>query len=286
MKQPSDELYLLITRMSDDEKAYFRKFCLILKQVNHISTASLLHLFEAISELKTYDETKLKRKVAPTIKDNSFKTCKSVLKDHLRQGMEAYRNSLKSEVNYRSHINHAETLMNKGLEKVALQHLHHLQQTLKSENSAHNAIHLLDTLGIENRVMHQADGNHTAQRAAASKALLQQTQRLQQEQEQQLISDRLALMVSENLLLNTTQQQTDFAQLKSTANRLALKVNNPNYYHTVQQGMYVSLLEADFEKHLHYALHFFSGFRQSDAEIVIHDLPSGDYANSLCMLHN
>jgi hypothetical protein len=119
MKQPSDELYLLITRMSDDEKAYFRKFCLILKQVNHISTASLLHLFEAISELKTYDETKLKRKVAPTIKDNSFKTCKSVLKDHLRQGMEAYRNSLKSEVNYRSHINHAETLMNKGLEKVA-----------------------------------------------------------------------------------------------------------------------------------------------------------------------
>ena len=183
-------------------------------------------------------------------------------------------------------LNRAIEWMNKGLEKVALQHLHHLQQTLKSENSAHNAIHLLDTLGIENRVMHQADGNHTAQRAAASKALLQQTQRLQQEQEQQLISDRLALMVSENLLLNTTQQQTDFAQLKSTANRLALKVNNPNYYHTVQQGMYVSLLEADFEKHLHYALHFFSGFRQSDAEIVIHDLPSGDYANSLCMLHN
>ncbi len=93
------------------------------------------------------------------------------LKDHLRQGLEAYRNSLKSEVNYRSHINHAEALMNKGLEKVALQHLHHLQQTLKSENSAHNAIHLLDTLGIENRVMHQADGNHTAQRAARIQGL-------------------------------------------------------------------------------------------------------------------
>jgi hypothetical protein len=153
-----------------------------------------------------------------------------------------------------------------------LQHLHHLQQTLKSENSAHNAIHLLDTLGIENRVMHQADGNHTAQRAAASKALLQQTQRLQQEQEQQLISDRLALMVSENLLLNTTQQQTDFAQLKSTANRLALKVKNPNYYHTVQQGMYVSLLEADFEKNTCIMLCTSSAvFRQSDAEIVIHD---------------
>lgn len=284
MKQPSDTLYLLITRMSDDEKEYFRKFCLLLKQVNHISTTSLLHLFEAISELKTYDETKLKRKLSGTITESSFKTCKSVLKELLGQGLEACRNSLKSEANYRSHINHAETLMNKGLEKVALQHLHHLQQTLKSENSAHNAIQLLDTLGIENRLMQQADGNQVAQRAAASKALFEQTLRLQQEQEQQLTSDRLALMVSENLLLNSTQQQADFAQLKSTATRLALKVNNPNYYHTVQQGMYVSLLEADFEKHLHYALHFFSGFRQSDAEKVIHDLPAGDYANSLLYL--
>lgn len=284
MKQPSHTLYLLITRMSDDEKAYFRKFCLILKQVNHISTTRLLQLFEAISELKTYDETKLKRKLSGTIADSSFKTCKSVLKELLGQGLEAYRNSLKSEANYRHRINHAETLMNKELNKVALQHLHQLQQTLKTDGYPHNTIHLLDTLGIENRLMQQADGNQVAQRAAASKALFQQTLRLQQEQEQQLISDRLALMVSENLLLNTTQQQAHFAQLKNISTRFTQKINDPNYYHTVQQGLYISLLEADFDKHLHYALHFFSGFRQSDSEKVINELPPCDYANSLLYL--
>lgn len=284
MKQPSEDLFLLITRMSDAEKEYFRKFCLILKEVNHISTISLLHLFNAICELKTYDETKLKRKLAGSITGSSFRIYKAVLKNYLGQGIEAYRNSLRSPANYRYQISHAETLLNKEMDKVALQHLHQLQQTLKTDNSARNTIHLLDALSIENRLMQQTDGNHVAQRTAASKALLEQTLRLQQEQEQQLISDRLALLVSENLLLNTPQQQAEFAQLKSTATSFALKINNPNYYHTVQQGMYVSLLEADFEKHLKYALHFFSGFRQSDAETVINESPLGDYANSLLYL--
>jgi len=86
MRDISDELYQLINLLTPGDKEFFRKFILLKKHYKHISTTTLLDLFDAFCKMKTYDETKLKRKFH-NLKGNSFSSCKSVLKECIQYSL-------------------------------------------------------------------------------------------------------------------------------------------------------------------------------------------------------
>lgn len=284
MKQASTTLFEIISRMTDDEKKYFRVYSTILKQFNHLSTARLLELFEVVNAIKVYDEKRLKRNFNATNNKGSFKTYKSVLREFLLESLHAQHNGSNATDIHNRQLNHAQSLVAKDLNQQALAYLNHLKHQLDADKQHHNPLLTFQLLTLKNKVLNNMPGSNATDKVANRIELYKQTLIMQYEEQQELTISFLEQMVSQRLLLNTEADTKQLKELQKITQCYASRVNNPNYYYVVKQGIYMSLLEGNFAKHLDYCHHLFSHYQQLADKNQLSGNAINEYGNSFIAL--
>ncbi|MCG3165555.1 MAG: hypothetical protein POELPBGB_01323 [Bacteroidia bacterium] len=253
MKKPSETLFKLVKSMSKEEKVYFSKFIFIDK--NNAKNLALNELFHVIDSMEEYDENQAKKILSNKLKNESFKTYKSLLKEKILQGLSAYGISASQRTSYRKVLDFAEILANKGLKRDALDMLEKAKETIIPEFHLTNLTAKTEIMTSKIWWALNSSGDTTAEVTQYAAAGAEITKDLQNAFEALSCSKKLLHLVYNNILLQKKTEKKIADDLIKQFNELTKSYKGDSEPLFVTEGrMAKAILELDFKRALEYSI--------------------------------
>lgn len=149
MKQPSDELFLLIQSLTQSEKRYFKIF-----SSTHVKGKknNYVQLFEIIDKQKKYDEQAIIQQFAQASFIKQFAVTKNYLYRFILKSLRAYHAGHDIDSKITEGFESAKILYHKGLYKKCIQLL---KKVKKLAHSHQKYEHILNLLDLERDIMYK-----------------------------------------------------------------------------------------------------------------------------------
>jgi hypothetical protein len=147
MNHPSSTLHSLIHTLTADERSHVEEFIKLRKHNGNKSI--LLDMFAAIAQQTIYNQTNLRHSLKHSLSSNSFKTCKSELKEIILDSLCAQRKTVSQSMDYRRMLDHAQVLISKELYAEALSYLKHLKKSITPDFYQRNTLIVIEALELE-----------------------------------------------------------------------------------------------------------------------------------------
>lgn len=128
MKKASDDLFRLIKAMSKSEKGYYKKFA---RKSSSNTNNNLIILFDAIDDLDSYDEEKLKCRLKNTLSDQ-LPVYKNYLYKNIMKALHLYSSDSSIAGQLREMIGDVDILNKKGLFDQSRKILNKIKKTARS----------------------------------------------------------------------------------------------------------------------------------------------------------
>lgn len=143
MNQPSNDLFDIIQKLTPQEKIFFKAYFVKKKDENH--KPSFLILFDALNELETYDQQKLKTLLDKKGFNANFFKIQTYLTETILKGLVEYYSENDKEIRIVTRLQQAKILLNKNLYHIAKKYFDRAK-CFAEENSMHEYFPLIDYL--------------------------------------------------------------------------------------------------------------------------------------------